>query len=77
MDELARRFGVNDIEVGRGRDLYFDSEEITAQLMGHFFNKISRIKINQEKIFQFQGDIDSGNKISDVKDKIYQESLSP
>ena len=44
---------MNDVRVGRGRELYFEAEEITAQLMGRFFNKIGRIKENEDYNFQF------------------------
>ena len=76
MDNEAKRFAVNDLRVGRGRELYFEAEEITIQLMERFFNKIGRIEANLVEHFQFQGDINVGNKIGDVKDKIHQESLT-
>ena len=74
----AQRAGVCDIRVGHGREVFFDYAKVTEELMELYFDKICHIDTGDKSIVQFKyvGDIDVGNKIGDVKDRVNQEALS-
>ncbi len=66
---------MSDLRAEHGRELFFDAEAITKQLLERYLNKIYRLQENSLPSFKFKGEIDVGNKIGDVKDRVNQSSI--
>ena len=78
MRAFVKQGGVCDWREGHGREVYFDFEKITEDILEFYFKKIYRIEKGEDSqiMFKYSGEIDVGNKIGDVKYKVPQQMLT-
>ena len=77
LKDSAQRAGVCDFRAGHGREVHFDFFKVTEDMLEFYFIKMYKIKTGEHSVvlFKYAGEIDVGNKIGDVKERVLQEAI--